>query len=123
MVQCVFFVRVFVCNFGVLLLDELFGVFDVLIWLWMYDLLLEIYVVELMIVLFVMYDVEEVFYFVDCVLLLCMFGGDDEFLIVCMVVVLGVCLWDCVDCGFVDLCVDFLEGFGVDIYYCIIEEF
>lgn len=62
------FVCVLVCEFKLLLFDELFVVFDVLICVKMYGLVMVLWCVYKFVVLLVMYDVDEVIVLVDCVL-------------------------------------------------------
>lgn len=70
MVQCVGIVCVFVIQFEILLFDELLGVLDVMIKLIMQEEFFCIWCEEKVMMIIVIYDLEEVIYFVDCVLVL-----------------------------------------------------
>lgn len=63
--QCVVFVWVFVCKWLIMLLDELFVVFDFVFWYQMGEFFVVLYCDEGFIVLMIMYDFDEVVWFVD----------------------------------------------------------
>lgn len=97
MQQCVVIVCVLVVELWVLLLDELFLLVDVFIWFDLYVLIQDLWVQKGFIVVLVIYDVDEVVFFVDCIVVMSCWLG-----VICEIVE----IWMLCLCIFMEMYVD-----------------